>query len=276
MTQDLAARLDAHQSALAEQLLARATGVCLIHALPGAGKSTLLKRISAMTGAPVHRTAPVEPSPARGPILIDLQDGSDIRLPDEPDRLWIVVTIPEHVQDYSRLAIYGKLHQLGNTDLFAAGTAAVGSGWPAIAVHHDRAFGDRNTARTFLSDVVLKQLHPDLIDLLQAIALSRNGLAEEQLDVGHRADLRWLAPLLTVDPSKVWRLKSGCIAVSILEEILKMEPVSPGAAEVLFRNAQPDFAIRSLVRAGQRKSALDLLSRCGGVMFGHLHGAQAT
>lgn len=276
MTQDLATRLDAHQTALAERLLAHESGICLIHALPGAGKSTLLQRISAMTGAPVHRTAPSGPLPSRGPILVDLRYGSEITLPEDPNRLWIVAASPEHVREYSRLAIYGRLHQVGNDDLFLADSSAIGSGWPAIEAYNSRANCDRNTIRTFLSDVVLKQLRPDLIDLLQALALGRNGLADKHLGDRQRADLRWLAPLLSVDPSRAWRPKSGCVAVDLIQEILKTEPVSSGAAEVLFRNGQPDFAIRSLVRAGRRKSALDLLSRSGGVMFGHLHGAQAA
>ncbi len=229
-----------------------------------------------MTGAPVHRGAPPEPTQGPGPVLVDLDPGGTIVLPETTEALWVVVARPASIVDHARHALYGRLEVIGNADLFLPEADGVASGWPAIAMHRARSPDNDATIRAFLADVVLPRLEPDHVELMQALALSRHGVAEDRLDDRQRDALHWLAPLLKVDARRVWSLNRSCVAVKMLGDMLAAEPLSPGTAEVLFRSGQPDHAIRSLLRAGRRKAALDLLKSSGGVMFGHLHGAQAA
>ncbi|WP_194098471.1 helix-turn-helix transcriptional regulator [Marivivens aquimaris] len=253
--------------------------VILLHALPGAGKTTLLSRLAARRGVAVHHGMPDDLSPKDSLVLVDLPETSSIALPGGDAPPCIVAARPEQIRDFSRLALYGEVKSVGNTDLFLPDDGSEAwrrsSGWPALYGHYRRAPEDDATVLAFLKSTVLPSLTSDLSALLQSVCSAHHGVVDNRLSETQRAGFTWLHPVVVRSPHGVWHLPDTPLS-DLLRRAMQDEPQIPATARILYRGGEPDAAIRGLLAAGRRKSAVSLLQKGGGVMFGHRYGPHAA
>lgn len=264
--------LDAVQDRVIQRILQVDRRAVLIHALPGTGKSRILARLAAsksIGGACGGRRV----------LTFDLQPTDRLDIASDPDDFWIIAGRPSQIADFARLDLYGDIEVITNRDLFLpSDTQAVwktSAGWPAIVAAEAAGSTCRSKLRAFLAETALPCLDEESTDVLQALALSTMPLPVAALDDRSREVIAWLSPLslLTVQG---YTLALEAEPVAILRDILAAEPMTSGAANLLYRAGQPEKAITHLLASGRRKAALEVLGATGGVMFGHLHGSAAA
>ncbi|WP_158515002.1 helix-turn-helix transcriptional regulator [Nioella nitratireducens] len=96
-----------------------------------------------------------------------------------------------------------------------------------------------------------------------------------RLTDAQRAGFAWLQPLVERSPHGFWHLPDTPLS-QLLRQTMEDEAQLSETARILYRGGEPDAAIRGLLAAGRRKSAVSLLQKGGGVMFGHRYGPQAA
>lgn len=257
---------------LAERIVAADAPLTLIDALPGTGKSRLAAEVAARWGVEVKTAL----APVLGPQVVDLPPGSMATLADSVGPLVLVANAAQ-VEGLARWRLYWLVTDIGNAELFLP-EAGPGSdehgGWPALASHAARRTGDTNAVREFLRDTVLSRLSAPVTEVLHALSAASNGLPAADLSDEHARALDWLRPLAVYDAG-LWRIAAQGPAAQ-LRAAFVTEPLRLGTARLLMQVGQPEAAIRGAATAGHRQAALDMLTRGGGVMLGHLHGANAV
>lgn len=263
---------------VAGRILSSGAPLALIDALPGTGKTTLLREVAARAHVGIFY-APV--ADHGGVQVIDLAPEISLRLDDRAGPL-IVAASAERVDGLARWTVYGRVLRIGNADLFlppdTPGNARHG-GWPALAAAMARGGAARSALCGYLRATVLPTLAPPVAEVLQALSAAAPGLPAAVLpDAGlsdaHRQALDWLGPVVTRSDVG-WRISAPGVA-ALFARAFAAEPLGAGAAGLLERAGRPQAAIRGALAAGHRRTALEILARGGGIMFGHLHGPDAA
>ncbi len=267
------AALDDAQDRLARRILLLDRRVVLIHALPGAGKTRILDLID--QAAATSRIAVQH----RRISTFDLGPDETLEIPPGSSDLWAIVGRPSQIAGFARLHFYGEIEVVGNSDLFIPRSALPDwnscAGWPAISAGEATSSAACNKLRAFLTETVLPSLDTTTADVLRTLALSTRPIPASALNEKAQEAVAWLSPLID-RTAEGYALATHAAPVAVLREILASEPLSAGAAGILYRAGQPEKTITHLLSSGRRKAALDVLGQSGGVMFGHLHGPVAA